>query len=64
MAKFSKAIYREKLAGELASIAPVAQLMITGIPLWILFGLINLNKYCLNRKDPHQYGKPVELQRI
>jgi len=50
--------------GELASIAPVAQLMITGIPLWILFGLINLNKYCLNRKDPHQYGKPVELQRI
>jgi len=43
--------------GELASVAPVAQLMITGLPLWFFFGCLKLYQKCFRKetKEDTQY---------
>ena len=49
----------EEPFGELASVAPVAQLMITGLPLWIFFGWLKFYQKCIRKeqkeKDSGQY---------
>ena len=37
--------------GELAAVAPVAQLIITGWPLWIIFFALKIHQKCCQKPD-------------
>jgi len=46
--------------GELASVAPVAQLLITGLPLWGLLALLKIYQRCCKKKKEEYVGVPLD----
>jgi len=53
----------EEPFGELAAVAPVAQLMITGLPLWLLLGCLKIYQKCI-KKDPKNDIQYSAVQRL
>lgn len=48
--------------GELASVAPVAQLMITGLPLWLVLAVLKIyQRYCRKEQQKEEYS-PIKLE--
>ena len=53
----------EEPFGELAAVAPVAQLMITGLPLWLFFALLKIYQKCF-RKDAEKDTQYDAVRRL
>lgn len=53
----------EEPFGELAAVAPVAQLMITGLPLWVFFGCLKVYQKCF-RKDAKKESQYAAVRRL
>lgn len=48
--------------GELAAVAPVAQLIITGWPLWIIFFALKIHQNCCQQKADNKDTKEREMK--